>query len=140
MQFLHRDYETAENSKKQRVVSLFCRLPSRRRSRISAEHTMSSADNFVEKQQKQREPLLGRPFWASYESFSTSGATRDGGGEFAALYYRNIRPCGGRPRRIWPTVSKWIGRPCPCWVPAWMSRKRRSNGFSLKIAFEPAAL
>ena len=56
-----------------------------------------------------------------------------------SLDYRNIRPCGGRPRRTWPTVSKWIGRPWPCWVPAWMSRSRRSNGFSLKTAVEPAA-
>jgi Bacterial extracellular solute-binding protein, family 7 len=54
-------------------------------------------------------------------------------------YYRNMRPCGGKPRRTWPTVSKWIGRPWPCWVPAWMSRSRRSNGFSLKTAVEPAA-
>ena len=52
---------------------------------------------------------------------------------------RNIRPCGGRPSRTWPTVSKWIGRPWPCWVPAWMSRSLRSNGFSLKTAVEPAA-
>jgi hypothetical protein len=57
-----------------------------------------------------------------------------------ACPYRNMRPSGGRPRRIWPTVSKWTGRPWPCWVPAWMSRRRRSNGFSLKIAFEPATL
>jgi len=57
----------------------------------------------------------------------------------AGAAQRNIRPCGGRPRRTWPTVSKWIGLPWPCWVPAWISRRRRSNGFSLKTAVEPAA-
>ena len=52
---------------------------------------------------------------------------------------RNIRPSGGRPISIWPTVSKCIGRPWPCWVPAWMSRMRRSSGLLSKIAEAPAA-
>ncbi len=54
--------------------------------------------------------------------------------------YRNILPSGGRPSRTWPTVSKWTGRPRPCRVPAWMSRRARSNGFSLKTAVALAAL
>jgi hypothetical protein len=33
-----------------------------------------------------------------------------------------------------------IGRPWLRCVPAWMSRRRRSNWFSLKIAVAPAAL
>src|SRR5437867_12045164 len=41
---------------KQRAISLFCRWPNRRRARISAEDARSAADNFRQKQQKQREP------------------------------------------------------------------------------------
>jgi len=63
----------------------------------------------------------------------------NGGHPSPGTTQRNMRPCGGRPSSTWPTVSKWIGRPWPCWVPAWMSRRRRSNGFSLKTAVEPAA-
>src|SRR5262249_15783619 len=39
-----------------------------------------------------------------------------------------------------PTVSKWLARPCNCWVTVWMSRKRRSSGWVSKIAVAPAAL
>ncbi len=39
-----------------------------------------------------------------------------------------------------PTVSKWLKRPCNCWVTVWMSRKRRSSGWPSKIAVAPAVL
>src|SRR6266576_1724722 len=51
----------------QRAVSLFFTSPNHRQPRISAENEMSIADNLWAKQQKQREPSRGRPFWASYE-------------------------------------------------------------------------
>jgi len=50
--------KTAENSertaKEQRTPPLFLRAPNRRRRRISAEKEMSTADNFLQKQQKQQ--------------------------------------------------------------------------------------
>jgi len=42
-------------AQEQRTPPLFLRSPNRRRPRISAEKEMSKADNFLQKQQKQRE-------------------------------------------------------------------------------------
>jgi hypothetical protein len=42
-------------AKEQRTPPLFLRSPNRRRARISAEKEMSTADNLLQKQQKQRE-------------------------------------------------------------------------------------
>ncbi|SRR6266851_2308639 len=42
-------------AKEQRTPPLFLRSPNRRRPRIAAEKEMSTADNFLQKQQKQRE-------------------------------------------------------------------------------------
>src|SRR5713101_6559420 len=41
-------------AKEQRTPPLFLRSPNRRRPRISAEKAMSTADNFLQKQQKRR--------------------------------------------------------------------------------------
>src|SRR5438046_9743631 len=48
-------YKTAETAAEQRAISLFCQSPRWQRPRISAENVMSSANDSVEKQQKQRE-------------------------------------------------------------------------------------
>jgi hypothetical protein len=50
--------KTAETAAKQRQIPLFFRSPSRRKPRISAENAMFFADNFRQKQRKQREPAL----------------------------------------------------------------------------------
>ena len=52
----------------------------------------------------------------------------------------NERRVGLEAEECAPTVSKCAGRPCTCCVTAWMSRKRRSNGWFWKMAVEPAAL
>jgi hypothetical protein len=46
--------KTTETAQKQRAVLLFSQSPNRWRQRISVENAMSSADNFVQKQQKQQ--------------------------------------------------------------------------------------
>jgi hypothetical protein len=48
-------------AQKQRAIPVFSQSSNRWRPSISAENAMSSADNFVQKQQKQPEASSGRP-------------------------------------------------------------------------------
>src|SRR5437870_5193480 len=50
--YLH--HEAVETAQKQRAIPLFSRSPNRWRPRISAENAISFAENFIQKQQKQR--------------------------------------------------------------------------------------